>query len=130
MGQQQLLVIVLALIIVALAIVTGFWLFQDAAADANRQAVIIDLHHLASIARKHYRTPVSLGGGGNTFQNFTVSPHLAENANGTYQQIKPGHDTDHIHFEGIGVEKGNDGINPIRIEIRIEINEIKLTEQN
>ncbi|MEE9225821.1 MAG: hypothetical protein V3U68_06485 [Bacteroidota bacterium] len=130
MGQQQLLLILLALIILALAVVAGFWFFQDTAADLNRQAVIIDLRHLASIARKHYRTPASIGGGGNTFKNFTVSAHLAENANGTYQQIDPGHNTDHIHFEGIGIEKGNDGINPIRIEARIEIDEIKLEEQN
>ena len=130
MGQQQLLLIILALIIVGLAIVVGLWLVADTAAAANRDAVYQDLQNLTGLARKHYRTPILLGGGGNTFDNFTLPPTLAKNANGTYIRTSPGHSTDHIHFDGIGVEKGIDGVNPIQIEVRIEIDEVKTTEKN
>ena len=130
MGQQQLILIILAVVIIALAIVGGIIYFKDTAADLNRQAVRKDLEHLTSLAKLHYRAPRSIGGGGNTFDGFTVSPEFAKNANGTYLHTKDGHDANHIHFEGFGVENGQDGVNPIHIEYRVEINKITITTHN
>jgi len=50
MGQQQILLIVLGIIIVGIAIVIGIDNFQSKAVQANRDAVIIDLNYLASDA--------------------------------------------------------------------------------
>ncbi len=130
MGHQQLLLIILGVIIVAVAVIVGIYLFIASAEAANREAVLLDLQHVSTLAQKHYRVPAALGGGGNTFANFTFSPILAKNDNGTYQHIKLSHDKDHIHFEGVGVETGKDGINPIRIEVRVEIDTFKVIGSN
>ena len=130
MGQQQLLLVILGVVIVGIAIAVGVSLFVDAAQAANRDAVTNDLYHLVELAHKHYRTPTSLSGGGNTFNNFTFPPILAENSNGTYEQVNVGHTDDHIHFEGTGIETGRDGTNPIRIEVRIEIDTVQVTAHN
>ena len=48
MGQQQLLLIVLSVIIVGIAVAVGITTFQSNAVEANRQAVISDLVNYAS----------------------------------------------------------------------------------
>ncbi len=130
MGQQQLLLISLGVIIIGIAVAVGISLFVDAAQASNRDAVTMDLYRLVTLAQKHYRTPASIGGGGNQFDNFTFSPNLANNANGTYEHIKQSHAGNHIHFEGTGIETGRDGINPIRVEVRVEIDTVKLFDYN
>lgn len=131
MGQQQLLLIILALIVVAIAIVVGLGLFEDEAAASNRQAIIKDLHHLASLARKYYRTPTSVGGGGGTFEGFQMSPGMKQNANAAYDIFKKDHTgTNHMHFQGIGNEKGKDGTNPIRIELKVWLDDYELRPHN
>lgn len=47
MGQQQLHLIVLGIIIVGLAVITGLGNFQNNAVQSNRDAMIMDLNHLA-----------------------------------------------------------------------------------
>lgn len=92
MGQQQLLLIVLGVIIVGIAIAVGISMFKSSAVDANRNAIAGDLANLASKAQRYYRTPVELGGGGQDFSNFTLSPLDTGNANGSYRVeiIQPG----------------------------------------
>lgn len=68
MGQQQLLLIILGVIIVGIAVAVGITMFQDNAVSANKDAVTNDLVNLAAKAQQHFRKPVALGGGGNTFQ--------------------------------------------------------------
>ncbi|MCS7229484.1 MAG: hypothetical protein RMJ81_07800 [Candidatus Kryptonium sp.] len=85
MGQQQLLLIVLGVIIVGIAIAVGISMFKSSAVDANRSAIAGDLANLAAKAQRYYRTPVELGGGGNSFANFALSPLDTGNANGSYR---------------------------------------------
>jgi len=85
MGQQQLLLIVLSVIIVGVAVAVGVTQFQSSAVDANRQAVIGDLVNLAAKAQRYYRTPPELGGGGQDFTGFTLGLLEQTNANGTYE---------------------------------------------
>jgi uncharacterized protein (UPF0333 family) len=90
MGQQQLLLLVLAVIIVGIAIVVGITMFRAQSASSNLDAVTNDLMDLASRAQQFYIRPVSMGGGGGVFNaagntisidNLTTSPI---NDNGTY----------------------------------------------
>ena len=60
MGQQQLLLIVLGVIIVGIAVVVGINVFTASASQANRDAVVADLTNLASMAQAYYRKPVAL----------------------------------------------------------------------
>ncbi|NOX66905.1 MAG: hypothetical protein GXO85_14200 [Chlorobi bacterium] len=90
MGQQQLLLIVLGVIIVGIAVVVGINVFTASAIEANRNAVISDLTNLATMAQQHYRKPVAMAGGGNAFNAskggtaWTIPAQLDTTANGTY----------------------------------------------
>jgi Tfp pilus assembly protein PilE len=81
MGQQQLLLIVLGVIIVGIAVVVGINVFTASASVANRDAIIADLTNIASMAQGFYRKPVALAGGGNTFTGWTVPASLSPTAN-------------------------------------------------
>lgn len=85
MGQQQLLLIVLGIIIVGIAIAVGVNMFQSSAVDTNRQSMISDLANLAAKAQRYYRTPTELGGGAQNFQNFYLGRLDTANANGSYR---------------------------------------------
>ena len=53
MGQQQLLLIVLGVIVVGIAVVVGINLFNANATAANRDGVISDLNNLSAMGTAH-----------------------------------------------------------------------------
>ena len=73
MGQQQLLLIVLSVIIVGIAVVVGIQMFSASSASSNLEAVTGDLLNLASRAQQFYVKPSGLGGGGNSFSGLTAN---------------------------------------------------------
>jgi len=84
MGQQQLLLIVLGVIVVGIAVVVGINLFTANAVSANRDGVVADLNNLGAMAQQYYRKPTSMGGGGNTFTGWTIPTKTDTTPNGTY----------------------------------------------
>lgn len=106
MGQQQLLLIVLGVIIVGIAVVVGINVFTASSTQANRDAVIADMTNLASLAQQYYRKPTALGGGGNAFTGWTVPGQLDTTGNGTYSATVA---AQQVTIVGVGNEKGNDG---------------------
>jgi Tfp pilus assembly protein PilE len=104
MGQQQLLLIVLGVIIVGIAIVVGINLFNANAISANRDAVVADLNNLAAMAQQYYKKPTSMGGGGNSFVGWTIPSGLSSNANGTYTLEGTGSPSS-VGILGVGTEK-------------------------
>jgi len=84
MGQQQLLLIVLGVIIVGIAIAVGISMFKSNAQSSNRDQVINDLNNLAAKAQQFYRKPTSMAGGGQSFAGFSLAPVDTSNANGLY----------------------------------------------
>ena len=62
MGQQQLLLIILGVIVVGIAVVVGISMFQDNAISANRDALINDLIYLGGRAQQQWIRPRALGG--------------------------------------------------------------------
>ncbi len=110
MGQQQLLLIILGVIIVGIAVAVGITMFQDNAVSANKDAVTNDLVQLAAKAQQYYRKPSALGGGGNHFTLITadatgigllVSTAFSNNDNGFYQVGTAGTDSV-VVFKGTG----------------------------
>lgn len=85
MGQTQLLMIVLAVIIVGIAVAVGISQLGESALAGNRDAVALDCQTAISKAQGYYRKPTSLGGGGNSFTGFTLTSAGMDstNANGT-----------------------------------------------
>jgi hypothetical protein len=88
MGQQQLLLIVLGVIIVGIAIVVGINLFNANAVSSNKDAIASDLNNLGAMARQFANKPTSMGGGaiasGPSFTGFTIPTGLGSTANGNY----------------------------------------------
>ena len=112
MGQQQLLLIVLGVIIVGIAVVVGINLFTANSSESNRNGVIADLTNLASLAHQHYRKPASLGGGTNTFTGFTIPGQLDTTGHGTYAVTVAAQS---VTLVGTGVEKGNNGTSAVKV---------------
>jgi hypothetical protein len=84
LGQQQLLLIVLGVIIVGIAVVVGINLFNTNAVSSNRDGVIADLNNAGSVAQQYYRKPTAMGGGGNKFTGWTIPAEIDTTPNGIY----------------------------------------------
>ena len=117
MGQQQLLLIILGVIVVGIAVAVGITMFSDNAVSANRDAVSNDLVNLAARAQQYYRRPAALGGGGNSFVGLTAdATGLAKmtnmgggkNANGTYSVQSAG-TANQVIIQGVGTETVSGG---------------------
>jgi hypothetical protein len=86
MGQQQLLLIVLTMVITGIAITVAITMFQANAIESSRTAMIQDLLTLAGKARDFYLRPSALGGGNRNFAGLTIrqlTPNI-QNENGRY----------------------------------------------
>jgi hypothetical protein len=122
MGQQQLLLIVLGVIIVGIAIVVGINLFNANSVSANRDGITSDLNNLAAIAHQYYIKPSAMGGGGQDFTNFTMNneaKQLESNANGTYAASNQSKTT--MTFIGTGTQIGNNGTSAVQLGITVNV---------
>src|ERR1035437_5550183 len=106
MGQQQLLLIVLGVIVVGIAVVVGINLFNANAVSANRDGIVADLTNLGANAQQWYRKPTSMGGGGYSFTGWTIPTGLASTPNGSYTITVS---ATNVIIIGLGNEKGTDG---------------------
>jgi hypothetical protein len=127
MGQQQLLLIVLGVIIVGIAVVVGINVFTASSSQANRDAVISDLTNLASMAQQFYRKPTALGGGGNTFTGWTVPTALDTTGNGRYTATIAAQS---VTLVGNGNEKGNNGTGVVQVTMVVGPDRITSTTIN
>lgn len=85
MGQQQLLLVVLTVIVVGIAIVIGIHMFNEGAESANIDAVVNDVVNMAARAQQYYIKPTAMGGGGHSFSGLTINDiGEASNDNGTF----------------------------------------------
>ena len=138
MGQQQLLLIILGVIIVGLAIAVGITMFSDNAVSANRDAMTSDLIHIAAKAKHYFSRPSSMGGGGYSFAGLTADDagmlklvsqrFLDDNPNGIYI-IKVAGDGNEITLQGTGKTPKDDGSFPI-LECRVTRNSQQITVVN
>jgi hypothetical protein len=84
MGQQQMLLVILGIIIVGFAIAIGIALFSGQSVASNRDAMIGDLNHLSAIAYQFRISIRQLGGGEGDYSTFTIPSQMVHNNNGTY----------------------------------------------
>jgi type II secretory pathway pseudopilin PulG len=89
MGNQQILMVVVGVIIVSLAIALGISLFAAQQVAWNRDAMITDLQHISLMAYQ-YRTNIrALGGGQGDYTSFSIPSNMRSNGNGTYSIKDP-----------------------------------------
>jgi hypothetical protein len=67
MGQQQLLLIVLGVIVVGIAVVVGINLFNANAESSTQDSLVSQGTNIGAMAQQYYKKPTSMGGGGNDF---------------------------------------------------------------
>ena len=81
MGQQQLLLIVLGVIVVGIAVVVGINLFNANAETSTQDSIVSQGTNIGALAQQYYKKPISMGGGGNSFTDFgsKVWPNLPVN---------------------------------------------------
>ena len=84
MGQQQLLLIILGVIIVGIAIAVGISMFSSSSVQANKDAIVNDLNNLAADAYQYRIRPATMGGGAGNYGGYKVPLKLQTNENGTY----------------------------------------------
>lgn len=84
MGQQQLLLIILGVIIVGIAIAVGLSMFSSQSISSNKDAIINDLNNLFANAYQFRIRPASMGGGGGSYVGYAIPATLSSNENGTY----------------------------------------------
>ncbi len=84
MGQQQLLLIILGVIIVGIAIAVGLSLFSAQSIQSNKDAIINDLNNIAAQAYQYRIRPASMAGGNGSYTGFVIPQKMASNANAVY----------------------------------------------
>jgi len=101
LGQQQLLLVLLGIVVVGVAIVVAINLFRGNAIDRKREILINESHNIGSIAIAFYKKPRMMGGGGKRFTGWTIPSSLVATVNGSYTaQVSP----DNIVIIGTGTE--------------------------
>ncbi len=84
MGQQQLLLIILGVIVVGIAIAVGISQFSANSTQANKDGVTSSLVNLAANAYQYRIRPTTMGGGSNSYVGYTVPTQMNRDDNGTY----------------------------------------------
>ena len=119
MGQMQLLLVVLGVLLVGIAIAVGVTMFQGNAVESTRNAIINDLGYFAQRARAYYSKPTTSGGGGRSFSGVTLGAlsSMSENANGIFYLESS--DEEECVIVGVGrIVSGDDSV-----RVRIRVNE-------
>ena len=124
MGQQQILLIVLAIIIVGVAIAISVQLFRSNAIEAKRDVLIEETTTLGTMALQYFKKPVELGGGGRSFAGWKIPPQMNQTVNGNFMIATVA--VDHVTITGTGSEvvTGNDSI---KVETFVSEQEITTT---
>jgi hypothetical protein len=89
MGQQQLLLIVLGVILVGVAVVLGIKYFGVGAESGAKDELVAHTVTIAAQAQEYAKRPKPMGGGGNDFTGFGTTTlkatHMDSTANGWYE---------------------------------------------
>lgn len=127
MGQQQLLLITLGVIIVGIAIVTGLILFEYSSNENKKNQIKSEGANLATMAQKYYRLPPTMGGGGRSFVGWTIPALLDTTDSGIYSITSIS--TNNLVITGIDrmMQLGQD---TIRVTVQVTESDYMITENN
>ncbi len=84
MGQQQLLLIVLGVIVVGIAVVVGINLFQSSAESSAQDSIVSQGTNLGALAQQYFKKPSEMGGGGNSYVGFSIPTGLDSTADAVW----------------------------------------------
>ena len=110
MGQQQILLIVLALIIVGVAIAISVQLFRANAIESKRDILVEETTYLGTMAIQYFKKPTELGGGNQDFTGWQIPSQMIQTANGNFMIAAVTPDEVTITGTGSEVVTGTDSI--------------------
>jgi len=108
MGQQQLLLVIVGVIIVGLAIAVGIGLFSAQSVSYNRDAIIHDLNNIAQSAYQFRISIKRIGGGEGSYSNYVIPAQMTENGNGRYSLLDA--QVNSIVVKGVSVADSSNSI--------------------
>ena len=115
MGQQQLLLIVLGIIVVGIATVVGINLFSTSSSEINRDTIIGVLTSLSSDAQAYYLKEKQFGGGGGSYKGWKVPKSFKKHTNGK-RYVKGKVRKNRVVLTGFGTDVGRNGKNPVKVK--------------
>ncbi len=121
MGQQQLLMIVLAIIIVGIAVAVSIQLFRSNAIEQKRDLLIEETTSLGYMAIQYYKKPAELGGGSKSFLGWTIPSQMVVTANGNFMTSTV--TADQVIITGTGTEVVT-GVDSIEVQTIVTANEV------
>lgn len=113
MGQQQLLLVLLGIILVGIAIAVGISVFEAQSVRSNLDGMINDFNHIAASAYQFRGRPVAMNGGQGDYTNFVIPTNLSSSSNATYVILSQS--TNEIVFHGTSAQDPSN-----TIEVRID----------
>jgi hypothetical protein len=87
MGQQQLILLILGVIIVGIAVSVGILMFGGQSAEANKDGLTSSLVNIAADAHQYKLRPKVLGGGRPSYLGYQIPVKLRTDDNGTYELV-------------------------------------------
>jgi hypothetical protein len=112
MGQQQLLIIVLGVLIVGMAIYGAFAMMDSYNQNQQRDLIIQRMNVLVGEAKRYATKPASLGGGDGSFDGFAPPAKLAITPE---MRIYATAGDTWVLFQGFGTTNGEDGRSPVEV---------------
>ncbi len=88
MGTQQLLVIVVAMIALAVAIAIGNLLFEVHSESTTKDSITSESIHIGTMAQQYFSKTNEMGGGNKSFIGWKISENLDSTSSGIYTIVK------------------------------------------
>lgn len=110
MGQQQLLLILLGLVVIGIAIAIGINLFRANAISSKRDILTNETIDMAAQAISYYKRAREFGGGGKSFIGWQIPSQVQNTINGSYIISQIYSDSVVLVATGTEVVTGDDSI--------------------
>jgi hypothetical protein len=117
MGQQQMLLMILATIVVGISIRVGFQIVDNQNMQQNRDQLMIQAQNIYSFAEQYATKSQRQAGGAGTYTNFSLPKSMTQSAAGTFIATVVG--TSDLTILGTGNVKGNNNTSPVSVTCTI-----------
>lgn len=118
MGQTQLFLVVLGMMLIGIAIYVGVSIFSANTVEDSRNAIIVDLQNFATRANAYYWKPETQGGGGKSFARITMTHVYPMNENVNARYFIESAQDDQCIIDGVGKVVTTNG-DSVRVRIRV-----------
>ena len=129
MGQQQLLLIALGVIVVGIAVAVGINLFSASVTESNREELVSALVSLGAMAQEYYQTPAMFGGGNRKFKKWKI-PKFYKKFEAGKIKVKVNNKGNEVTITATGTAKGRNNRNKVKIEAKVKPTSFKIKTLN